>query len=90
MSDESRFDRLEEKIDRLSEAVVSLARMEERMVTLFNRMDKHDKAVDRLATRVDELEDISAGRGHFIRFFERIFWIIFTAGIGALFWIFRA
>jgi hypothetical protein len=69
MSDESRFDRLEEKIDRLSEAVVSLARMEE---------------------RVDELEDISAGRGHFIRFFERIFWIIFTAGIGALFWIFRA
>jgi hypothetical protein len=39
MSDESRFDRLEEKIDRLSEAVVSLARMEERMITLFNRMD---------------------------------------------------
>lgn len=89
MSNDSRFDRLEEKIDRLSEAVVSLARMEERMITMFNRMDKHDKAVDRLAQRVDKLEDISAGRGYFIRFFERIFWIIFTAAIGALFWIFR-
>jgi len=32
--------RMEHKIDRLSEAVVQLARMEERMVTLFNRMDK--------------------------------------------------
>ena len=90
MSDDSRFDRLEEKIDRLSDAVVSLARMEERMITLFNRMDKHDKAVDRLSDRVDALEEISAGRGHFIRFFERIFWITFTAAIGSLFWIFRA
>ena len=46
MSDDSRFDRLEEKIDRLSDAVVSLARMEERMITLFNRMDKYEKHQD--------------------------------------------
>ena len=90
MNENPRFDRLEEKIDRLSEAVVSLARMEERMITLFNRLDKHDRAVDKLVARVEKLEEISVGRGHFIRFFERIFWIVFTAAVGALFWIYRA
>jgi hypothetical protein len=89
MTDEHRFDRLEEKIDRLSEAVVSLARIEERMITLFNRMDKSDKSADRLEGRVGKLEDISSGRGHVIRFFERIFWIVLTASVGAVFWIFR-
>jgi len=90
MSDDSRFDRLEEKIDRLSDAVVSLARMEERMITLFNRLDKYEKHHDKLEKRVDDLEEVSAGRGHFIRFIERIFWIVLTAAVGSVFWIFRA
>jgi hypothetical protein len=55
--------RMEHKIDRLSEAVVQLARMEERMVTLFNRMDKYDEEHDRIETRVDNLENTSTKRG---------------------------
>ena len=49
---EERLSRIETKLDTLAEAVVSLARMEERMVTLFRRMDKYDeqqtKSLDRL------------------------------------------
>ena len=37
--EEHRLDRIEEKLDRLSEAVVGLARMEERLITIFNRLD---------------------------------------------------
>lgn len=35
----TRLNRIEEKLDKVSEAIVSLARMEERMITLFKRMD---------------------------------------------------
>ena len=41
MTDE-RLMRIEDKLDKLSNAVVTLARMEERMITLFKRMDHYD------------------------------------------------
>ena len=39
MQEDQRLSRIENKLDKLSEAVVQLARMEERLVTLFNRMN---------------------------------------------------
>ena len=39
MSEENRLERIEKKLDEMSKAIISLARMEERMVTLFKRMD---------------------------------------------------
>ena len=43
---EHRLDRIEEKLDKLSDAVVSLARMEERLITIFNRIEKVEDRVD--------------------------------------------
>ena len=39
---EDRLTRIEDKLDKLSNAVVTLARMEERMITVFKRMDHID------------------------------------------------
>ena len=69
MTDE-RLTRIEDKLDKLSNAVVTLARMEERMITLFK-------------DRVRKLDEISASRGHALRFMERIWWIVLTAAVGA-------
>ena len=41
MDENQRLSRIEGKLDKLSDAVIALARMEERMVTLFNRMGKY-------------------------------------------------
>lgn len=79
--DDKRLDRIEQKLDQLAEAVVSMARMEERMVTLFRRMDSYDKRQEKLSARMDLLEEISAGRGHMLRFAERVFWIVLTAAV---------
>ena len=54
--DESRLHRIENKLDKLAEAVVSLARMEERMVTLFNRMERYEGRQEGLEARIDEVE----------------------------------
>jgi hypothetical protein len=84
--DELRLGRIEAKLDKLTDAIVSMARMEERMVTLFKRMESYDSYQKKLSDRVEELEEISQGRGHFLRFFERVFWIVLTAGVGSIFW----
>ena len=83
MADEKRLERIENKLDEMSEAIVSLARMEERMVTLFKRMDTYDDAQDKLAERVSKIEKVSGADGVTLRFLERIFWIVATAGITA-------
>jgi len=65
------LERLEAKVDRMSDAIVSLARMEERMVTLFNRMDRYDSEFREIMKRVAELERLTLGRGHFFRWMDR-------------------
>jgi len=82
--------RLEKKIDRLEEAVVQLARMEERMVTLFNRMDKYDEEKDRLENRIDDLENTSTKRGTVFDAVGKGLWIVVTAVVSSIFWIFRS
>ena len=74
--DESRLVRIEEKLDKLSDAVVSLARMEERMITLFKRMDKYEGRQDELEERVNEVEKTSTARGAVYRMVDKATWIV--------------
>ena len=83
MADEKRLERIEQKLDDMSKAIVSLARLEERMVTLFKRMDSYDDAQDKLSDRVAKIEKVSGADGVTLRFLERIFWIVVTAAVTA-------
>lgn len=85
MADDDRLERIERKLDTMAEAIVTLARMEERMVTLFRRMDTYDQAQTTLAERVNKIERHVGTNGQALRFAERLFWIV-TAGI--IGWIF--
>jgi vacuolar-type H+-ATPase subunit E/Vma4 len=78
---EDRLSRVEKKIDTLQETIVSLARVEERLVTLFNRQSGIDNKVDAIELKVDALNDnVVKSRGG-----ERVIWAIIVAGIGAAF-----
>lgn len=83
MSEENRLERIEKKLDEMSKAIISLARMEERMVTLFKRMDAYDDQQDKLSDRLAKVEKVSGADGVTLRFLERIFWIVVTAGVTA-------
>lgn len=80
MASEDRLDRIEKKLDTMAEAIVSLARMEERMVTLFKRMDTYDAAQVEIANRLRKVENNVGSNGQMLRFAERIFWIVVAAG----------
>ena len=82
---EDRLSRMEEKLDRLSEAVVAMARMEERMLTLFKRMDKFDSCIQKVDDRLDEMERQAIARGQKIAFAERIFWMVLSGVVGLAF-----
>ena len=84
MSDE-RLTRIEDKLDKLSHAVVTLARMEERMITLFKRMDHYDDEQKLMWERVRELTEVSTSRGHALKFLERVWWIVLTAAVASAF-----
>ena len=74
--EEQRLARIELKLDKLSEAVVSLARMEERMITLFNRMDGYDIRQANIEDRVSEVEKITVSRGAVFRLVDKLIWIV--------------
>jgi len=80
--EDHRLDRIEEKLDKLSEAVVCLARMEERLITIFNRIEK-------IENRVDTIEDVSSKSRYSLKFLERAFWIVLSASVATAFYYFR-
>jgi hypothetical protein len=70
-----RLDRIEEKLDKVGEAIISLARMEERMIALFKRMDIYDQQQASLELRVSSIELKSASAA----WIERVIWLMVGA-----------
>jgi hypothetical protein len=81
MSDEQRLERIESKLDTVGEALVALARMDERMITLFKRMDTLDEQQGRHSFRLVDLESSVGSNGASLRFAERVFWIILSSAV---------
>ena len=75
----ARLERIESKIDDLSEAVISLARMEERMITLFKRMDAYDSRQNELDQKLVGIEKTLIGRGLFFQIVDKAAWIAIAA-----------
>jgi len=78
---EDRLSRVEKKIDTLQEAIVSLARVEERLVTVFNRQSHIETQVDAIENKMDSLAESMASA----RTMERLIWVVVVAGISAVF-----
>jgi hypothetical protein len=76
---------MEDKLDKLSEAVLAIARMEERMLTVFKRLENVDAIIKKMDDRIDDMEKQAITRGQKIAFAERIFWMILTGAVGLCF-----
>lgn len=86
---DARLERIEKKLDEMGEAIVALARMEERMVSLFKKMDAYDANQVRTNERIERLEKVQGVNGQTLRFAERVFWIIISAAVGFMFFKMR-
>lgn len=77
--DEQRLERMERKLDEVGQAIVALARMEERMITLFKRMDNLDQGQAEQGRRLTLVENRTGSSAQTLRFAERVFWIVLAA-----------
>ena len=76
---------METKLDKLSETVVEMARMEERLLPIFKRFKHMDAAFKKYDDRVDDIEKQALIRGQKIAFTERWFWMIITNAVSLAF-----
>ena len=90
MSDDHRLERIENKLDEVGKAIIALARIEERMITLFKRMDSLDAEQSSQNRRLTLIENKVGNNGQALRFAERLFWIVGTAAVGLIFYKMRS
>ena len=88
MSDQ-RLSRMEDKLDNLSEAIISMARIEERLVSVDKRIAKIDDLFKKFDEWMDDIERQAIARGQKMAFAERFFWMIMTGAVGLCFVYFR-
>lgn len=77
-----RMDRIEQKIDKLSEVLVQMARVEER---LLNQEDDHKqlrKDIGDLSDKVSEMEKVVQKNQITVNIINKISWIIITGVVG--------
>ena len=79
--DEKRLDRIETKLDQLTRVVTDLARIEERMVTLFKRMDKYDAQQTTMDGRLSSVEKVTVRRGVVYDITSKAFWVVIGAAL---------
>lgn len=81
---EDRLTRMEEKIDKLSDAVVAIARAEEKLIQLGTLTDVLFKKIDDMGERMIEMEKTSAETKAFMDGFSRMTWIFVSGLLTAL------
>ena len=91
MAEEPRFERMEkqieklgDKIDDLTKVVTVMARIEERMITLFKRMETYEFRHDTLDGRLKNVEQNTSQRSVIDRVLEKGFWLVMGAGLAFL------
>jgi len=85
MTEDTRLASIETELKEIRKAIVVLARVEERLVTVFKRIDSFEEANKKHNDRITAVEQNSGNNGQTLRFAERIFWIVLAAGITYIF-----
>ena len=80
----ARLDRIEQKLDKLAEAVISIARAEEKIVTLTSFSKQQSELIQLLALRIDKLESIVQSNGSTISIINKMFWIVISTAAMAV------
>lgn len=79
-----RLDRIEDKLDRLADAMVAMARAEEKLDALQNEHNKMYERVNRLSTKLDDVESGVQENSNTVKVINKLFWVAIIAASGAI------
>ena len=81
---DSRLDRIENKIDQLSDAMIALARAEERLISIEKHNSNQYDRMNRFSEKVDGLQQQTEKNTTSISLLTKMIWILFSAVIGGI------
>ncbi len=84
-----RFDRLEVKIDKLTEVLTNVARVEEKLVGADARLKRHEFRLDESEKKLEEVAELAASNANTAKFGSAVLASVWTAGLGYIVYLFR-
>lgn len=79
-----RLDRIEEKIDKLADAMVSLARTEEKILAMEQNHRNQYERMNRFSEKLDNIERKVNENAHIVNIISKIAYITSASVIGAI------
>lgn len=79
-----RLGRIEEKLDKLADAMVSIARAEEKIEAMSDEHEKQYDRINKLSVKIDEIERIVLDNQRTVQFMMKLFWVVVIAASGAI------
>jgi len=83
-SQASRLDRIEEKIDKLSDAMISLARAEEKLIAIEKNNHANFDRMNRFSQKLDAIEKKVEDNAKTVMIINRLFWLAATTIAGLI------
>ena len=80
---ESRLDRIEQKIDKLADAMISLARAEEKIIALQDDHENMRERMNKLSVKLDEIQKAVDDNSRTVSIINKIVYAAVVAAVGA-------
>ena len=80
---ESRLDRIESKIDKLADAMISLARAEEKIIALQDDHENMRERMNKLSVKLDEIQKAVDDNSRTVSIINKIVYAAVVAAVGA-------
>ena len=81
---ENRLDKIEEKIDKLTDAMVSIARAEVKLQQMEKNWQTNYERMNRFSEKLDSIEDQVKDNANTVGIINKLFWVAIIAVAGAI------
>ena len=81
---DTRLDRIEEKLDKLTDAMVSMARAEEKINALKDDHDKMYERINRLSQKLDDIEKKVDDNARTVSLINKLVFAAVVAAVGSI------
>ena len=83
-STSTRLDRIESKLDQLAEAMVAMARAEEKLAGLKEDHERSYERMNRFSQKLDAIEKKVDDNAHTVAIINKLFWVAIVAVSGSI------
>lgn len=81
---DQRLERIESKLDQLTDAMISLARAEEKIASLAEHQTNQTERLNRLSIKIDDIEKKVDENAHTVGIINKLVFAALVAAVGAI------